>query len=187
MLIGWIGLPDNHYPTEEEDWEGSMSLPRELRIRNGKLIQTPVAEIDSLLGEEVPADGNLPAACEVRVKPADAGQDFDLALFTKADGSGGLRMHYDAEKKLCTFDKSGMTKRFNPQVGEVLTMPLAEGLFSIRIFIDRSSVEYFFNEGEASFTSHSYPTEEEFHYTATPGAEIRIRKMNPSVEDTFIV
>ena len=146
-----------------------------------------MAEIDSLLGEEVPADGNLPAACEIRVKPAAAGQDFDLDLFTKADGSGGLRMHYDAEKKLCTFDKSGMTKRFNPQVGEVLTMPLAEGLFSIRIFIDHSSTEYFFNEGEASFTSHSYPTEEEFHYTATPGAEIRIRKMNPSVEDTFVV
>ena len=80
-----------------------------------------------------------------------------------------------------------MTKRFNPQVGEVLTMPLAEGLFSIRIFIDHSSTEYFFNDGEASFTSHSYPTEEEFHYTATPGAEIRIRRMNPSVEDTFIV
>lgn len=187
VLIGWIGLPDNHYPTEEEDWEGSMSLPRELRIRDGKLVQTPVAQIDELLGDEVPADGILPAACEVRVKPAAAGQDFDLDLFTKVDGSGGLRMHYDAEKKLCTFDKSGMTKRFNPQVGEVLTMPLAEGLFSIRIFIDHSSTEYFFNDGEASFTCHSYPTEEEFHYTVTPGAEVKIRKMNPSVEDTFIV
>ena len=67
ILIGWIGLPDNHYPTEEEDWEGSMSLPRELRIRDGKLYQTPVAEIDSLRAEELPADGNLPAAGEIEV------------------------------------------------------------------------------------------------------------------------
>ena len=26
ILIAWIGLPDNHYPTEEEDWEGSIAL-----------------------------------------------------------------------------------------------------------------------------------------------------------------
>lgn len=33
ILISWIGLPDNHYPTQEQDWEGSMTLPRELRDR----------------------------------------------------------------------------------------------------------------------------------------------------------
>ncbi|MBR4212290.1 MAG: glycoside hydrolase family 32 protein, partial [Oscillibacter sp.] len=38
ILIAWIGLPDNHYPTEEEDWEGSMSLPRELRLKDGRLV-----------------------------------------------------------------------------------------------------------------------------------------------------
>ena len=48
ILIAWIGLPDNHYPTEAEDWEGSMSLPRELRVRGGKLIQTPIPAVETL-------------------------------------------------------------------------------------------------------------------------------------------
>mgnify|MGYP002522090939 CR=1 FL=1 len=164
ILIGWIGLPDNHYCTEPEDWEGSMSLPRELRVKGGKLLQTPIEGITALRSGTAPSDGTLPAACELIVKFGEG--DADLNLFTKADGTGGLRMHYDAASKKCTFDKSGMTLRCNEQIGEVLDMPLEEGLREMQIFIDRSSVEYFVNNGEATFTAHSYPTKEEFHYTA---------------------
>ena len=53
ILIAWIGLPDNHYPTEEEDWEGSLSLPRELRIVDGRLVQTPIPGLKALRGAEI--------------------------------------------------------------------------------------------------------------------------------------
>ena len=59
ILIGWMGLPDNHYPTEEEDWEGSLSLPRELRVEDGHLIQTPVEGIEKLRRQKLEADGML--------------------------------------------------------------------------------------------------------------------------------
>lgn len=62
ILIGWMGLPDNHYPTEEEDWEGSLSLPRELRVEDGHLIQTPVEGIEKLRRQKLEADGMLPKA-----------------------------------------------------------------------------------------------------------------------------
>ena len=185
ILVGWIGLPDNHYPTEEEDWEGSMSLPRELRVRDGKLLQTPITGIEQLRGEELMPDGTLPAACELEVK-VPAG-DFDLNLFTRADGSGGLRLHYDAEKKVCTFDRSGMDKRFNTNVFEILDLPLDRPLEELRIFVDRSSAELFLNGGEATFTTHSYPTAREHNYTVTPGAALRIWPMDRSVTDEFVV
>ena len=86
ILISWIGLPDNHYPTEEEDWEGSMTLPRELRIVDGKLVQTPIADITALREKELSADGNLAAACELEVTPAGDG-DFDLNLLPAASAS----------------------------------------------------------------------------------------------------
>ena len=186
ILIGWVGLPDNHYPTEEEDWEGSMGLPRELRVKNGKLLQTPVSGIEALRAGEAPADGTLPAACEMIVEPA-ADADFDLNLYTKADGSGGLRLHYNAASRTCTVDRTGLNKRFNMAVGEVLDMPLENPLKSLRIFIDHSSTEYFVNDGEATFTTHSYPEAEEFHYTVTDGAKVKIYKLNPSVKDDFVV
>ena len=69
----------------------------------------------------------------------------------------------------CTVDRTGMDKRFNAQVGEVLDMPLDAPLTKLRVFIDRSSAELFFNDGEATFTTHVYPTGREFNYTAAPG------------------
>ena len=113
--------------------------------------------------------------------------DFDLNLFTKADGAGGLRLHYDSAKQVCTLDRTGMDKRFNEQVFEVLDMPLETPLKTLRIFIDRGSTEFFVNDGEATFTTRSYPTEREFHYTVSDGAALRIWTLHPSVKDDFVV
>ena len=185
ILISWIGLPDNHYPTEEEDWEGTMTLPRELRVRDGKLVQTPISGIESLRGPEMPANGDLPEECELSVEAGEG--DFDLNLFTRADGTGGLRLHYDSAKKVCTVDRTGMDKRFNQQVFEVLDMPMETPLRTMRVFIDRCSTEFFLNDGEETFTTRSYPTEREFHYTVSDGAKVRLWTMKPSVKDDFVV
>ncbi len=185
ILIAWIGLPDNHYPSEEEDWEGSMSLPRELRIRGGKLLQTPIPALRGLRGPELEPDGTLPPACELEIT-APAG-DFDLNLFTREDGTGGLRLRYDSANRVCRIDRSGMDLRFNTQVGEALDMPLDAPLRKLQIYIDHNSAELFANDGAATFTTHVYPTGREFHYTATEGVGVRLWPMSRSVTDEFVI
>ncbi|MBO4395762.1 MAG: sucrose-6-phosphate hydrolase [Eubacterium sp.] len=185
IIISWIGLPDNHYPTEEEDWEGSMTLPRRLTIQGDRLIQKPVDAVYELRGDKLSADGTLAPVCEV-VAGFD-GNDASLKLFTKADGSGGLRIDYDAGKMTCTIDRTGMDKRFNTQVGEVLDMPLGSPLKKLDIFIDRSSVEIFANDGEAVFTTHLYPTEREFNYAFSGAVDVEIWSLSSSVKDDFVV
>ncbi len=185
ILIAWIGLPDNHYPTEEEDWEGSMSLPRELRVRGGRLLQTPITGIEALRGKEIVPEGKLLRACELEIRAPEG--DFDLNLFTRENGEGGLTMHYDAAKKVCTFDKRGLDRRFNEQVGEVLELPLDNPLRTMRIFIDRSSCEYFLNDGEATFTTHVYPTQRELGYFVSENVGLRIWPMGKSVTDQFVI
>ena len=66
-------------------------------------------------------------------------------------------------------------------------MPLENPLTSLRIFVDHSTTEYFVNNGEAVFTTPSYPEAEEFHYTATDGAAVKIYRLSPSVRDDFVV
>ena len=185
ILIAWIGLPDNHYPTEEEDWEGSLSLPRELRVKDGKLLQTPLGALETLRGAEIAPNGTLPAACELEIACPEG--DFEIALFTREDGSGGLRLSYDAARKACRVDRSGMDKRFNIPVGEVLDMPVETPLKKLRVFVDRCSVEIFANDGESTFTTHLYPTDREFHYTATEGVLLRGWEMEKAVTDEFVV
>ena len=184
ILIAWIGLPDNHYPTEEEDWEGSMSLPRELRVADGRLVQTPIPAVEALRGEPIAPDGPLPKACELRID-VPAG-DFALDLFTRADGTGGLTLRYDDAARKLTVDRRGLEKRFNRQVGEVLDVPLGNGLHDIRAFIDSNSVELFFNDGEATFTTHAYPTEAERGLRVSGGAAVTLWPLAASVTDRFV-
>ena len=185
LMIAWIGLPDNHYPTETEDWEGSMTLPRELFIKNGRLYQTPIAGIEALRERELIPDGTLPDAGELEISVKQG--DFDLNLFTKTDGTGGMRLHYCAAHRVCTVDRTGLDKRFNEQIGEILEIPMETGLYHLRIFIDKSSVELFINHGEAVFTSHVYPTENEFHYSISENNFVKLWKLRASVTDNFII
>ena len=128
---------------------------------------------------------SLPEACEMLV--SNNGGDLDLNLFTREDGNGGFRIHYSNETKTCTVDRTGMNKRFNQNVFEVLDMPLEKELKDLRIFIDRSSIEIFANNGEALFTSHVYPEADEHGYTLNGSASITTYKLKPSVADDFVM
>jgi len=49
ILVAWMGLPDSSYPvTDEEEWSGCLTLPRELTIRDRRLIQKPLDSLQSL-------------------------------------------------------------------------------------------------------------------------------------------
>lgn len=185
ILIAWMGLPDNHYPTQEEDWEGSMTLPRELHVKDGRLIQMPVSGIEQLRRQELAPNGMLPAAGELEILIEKGG--FSLNLFTKQNGTGGMRLLYNAENRICTIDRTGLDKRFNEQIGEVLDIPLSQELRSLRIFIDKSSVEFFINDGEAVFTSHVYPAKGERYFTVSENGTVRIWQFRASVVDDFVI
>ena len=206
MMIAWIGLPDNHYPTEPEDWEGSMTMPRELSIRDGKLIQTPPTGIEVLrqmllvhyhFDEDNPETGGggtpgvdlmrgrIPGSSEILIRPAEG--HFELKLLTQVNGKGGMSFDYDPEKQVITVDKSHLDLRFNREVGEVLEVPLDRPLEELRVFVDNSSIEVFINQGEETFTTHAYPTEREHYCLMTQPNDLAIFKLMPSVEDDFVV
>ena len=54
ILIGWMGIPDADYtnPTEEAGWQHALTIPRELSVRDGKLIQQPIEELNSFESED---------------------------------------------------------------------------------------------------------------------------------------
>ena len=187
-LVAWMGLPDASYPpTDEEDWSGCLTLPRELRVRDRRLIQQPLDELRALRGKKIDLETTdmLPRVCEVEL--ISRGGDLNLCLFAKADGSGGLVIRYDEVAKEITIDRSGMHHRFNTAWGEQRTRPLPKGLSHLRIFIDRSSVEIFVNDGDAVFSSRIFPIDGEERLLVKGDASVHLWELNRAVEDTFVI
>jgi len=185
ILVAWMGLPDVAYPTDEENWANCLTLPRVLRMRGRRLIQTPIEELKLLRGEPVaPEADTLPAAADLEV--LCGGGDLALTLFAKPDHSGGFRITWDSQKKVFTVDRSGMTNRFNEAEGETRSRNLS-GLSHLRIFLDHSSIEIFVNDGDAVFTSRVFPTKEEHGYVLQGDGRLRAWEMLPAVQDDFVI
>lgn len=80
-----------------------------------------------------------------------------------------------------------MERRFNTELGEQRTRPLPKGLFHLRFFIDRSSVEIFVNDGDAVFSSRIFPTESETRLFINGDASAHLWELKRAVEDDFVV
>ena len=184
-LVAWMGLPDASYPTDEEEWSGCLTLPRELRVRDRRLIQQPLDALRALRGMKIDLEATdlLPRVCELEL--ISRGGDLNLCLFAKADGSGGFRIDYDDAKKEITVDRSEMARRFNTYQGEQRTRPLPKGLSHLRIFIDRSSIEIFVNDGDAVFSSRIFPIAVEKRLIAHGDVSIHLWELEHAVTDDF--
>ena len=54
VLVGWFGCGDYTYPiTDEEGWAGLQTLPRELTVENGRLLQKPARSLVNLRGRKL--------------------------------------------------------------------------------------------------------------------------------------
>ena len=52
ILIAWLGMGEIEYPTDKNGWAHCLTLPREISISNGRLIQKPVKELEGLRKKE---------------------------------------------------------------------------------------------------------------------------------------
>ena len=135
-LNGW-GRP-TPAPTAEHGWQGLLGLPRELHIRDGRLLQFPAEELKALRGESI----EWKDVCDNSYELSLAGDCFSLSL---TDGGETLFKVSEADGKV-TFEGEGT----------VCTVP-CEG--ELRLFVDRCSVECFTADGAYSFTARIHPRE----------------------------
>ena len=191
ILIAWMGLPDASYPTDEEDWAGCLTLPRELTVRGRRLIQKPLPEIRKLRDERLDTECNingafkLPRAAEIEIDCRKGAHS--VRLFADENGEGGIHISCNADQTVISVDKSGMKQRFNVSDGEVRERPLENGLSHLRIFIDSSSIEIFVNDGDAVFTSRVFPLKDE-HFCSVKGDSFtKMWSMKRAVREQFLV
>lgn len=168
ILVGWMGLPEIDYPTDKNGWAHCLTLPRELSIRDGKLIQQPVAELELLRGEKVEGSGVV----ENDSLPLEGfeGEVYELNVefFGSSAAEFGVELRvgegektvikYDAAAKKVVFDRTNSGKAFAEEYGTVRKCRVdVDDTISFRVFVDVSSIEVFVNDGEEVFTGRIFP------------------------------
>ena len=184
ILVAWMGLPDASYPTDEDEWSGCLTMPRELTIRNRRLIQRPLDALKSLRHQEIdPDEGILPEACEIEMHTSG---NLEMHLFNTPQ-TDGITILYEDDTRSITIDRSGMKKRFNKEQGEARTRQLDHPLTHLRLFIDTSSLEVYVNDGDALFTTRVFPEAEEHHFTLIGLADMKIWTLEDAMKNDFII
>lgn len=158
ILIGWMGMPDitdlYSNPTVNYGWQHALTVPRVLTMKNGKLYQNPVEEINSLRQDKV--------SLQVEEQVTTQGyKTFDLQLdIEKLEGDlkmtlrDGATLDYDMTNKVfsLSFDECGFGRDKRSVKLETLTR--------VRVLGDTSALEIFLNNGEEVFASRYYPNKE---------------------------
>ena len=162
ILIGWMGMPDadEEYvnKTIEEGWQHCLTVPRELKLKDGKILQYPVKELENLRKEKtVLNDEN--SAVELRVEVTEG---FDLVLEEIAlTGSSfqismGGQMLFRYENGTAEIGFPGVTG-----AGRKVRKAQINELRNIRFLVDTSAAEIYLNDGETVFSTRYYPDRED--------------------------
>lgn len=175
VLVGWMGLPDLDYPTDDKGWAHCLTLPRELSLRNGKLIQRPAAGLIGLRGEQITFSAELNgesrsfagvegAAYELQVSVSPAASDCKQGMFGIEFRTGENErtvLSYDASSGKVTLDRSQSGASLSPGYGTTRSCTLSsesgDRPIEFRLFVDTSSAEIFVNGGEETFTARLFP------------------------------
>ncbi|KKK38946.1 sucrose-6-phosphate hydrolase [Mesobacillus campisalis] len=167
ILVGWMGLPEIDYPTDKNGWAHCLTLPRELSVKEGKLLQQPVAELESLRGDKAEAnqrvenesiglDGFEGEVYELLAEfSGSIAEEFGLEL--RVGENEKTLIKYDAVSKKVVFDRTHSGATFAEEFGTVRKCALDADTISFRVFVDVSSLEVFVNNGEEVFTGRIFP------------------------------
>lgn len=163
IMIGWMGLPEIEYPTDKMGWAHCLTIPRELSFINNKLYQLPAKQLEKLRKNKVTLNGSVNNEINKLNIHGDV-YELNINFSNKNINHFGLNLRVGKKEKTSLvfsnktfiFDRSFSGVKFAEDFGQVRKCKLLE-LKNIRIFVDRSSVEVFINNGEEVFSGRIFP------------------------------
>lgn len=160
ILIGWVGMPDKlqDYPTINDGWVHSLTLPRELILKNDKLYQRPISELNKL-------NQNTTTKINTDKISLFANKKLEISIPLKDISSWQGKLKFNDEYILLTYDKNtsvftidrNQLKLGGKGIRQFLVKTQNE--LNLSIYIDSSIIELYLQDGEYYATFCYYPTE----------------------------
>ena len=161
IMIAWMQNWDALEHLPEEKWFGQTSLPREIAVKNGRLCQQPIRELESLrvgtvthTGVEVEGRVELPGVCgrcaDMTLSLSGAYERFTVNLAEEGDLKTTLTWEPDRQTLILDRRSSGTRRAFVHKRRCIVDTCGRE--IRLRVILDRNSVEVFAGEGEKTMS-----------------------------------
>ena len=175
IMVAWMQNWDSISIGNELPWFGQITIPREISVRNGRLYQWPVRELenarcnhvayhDVVVENDIELDG-IEGRCIdmlVTVRPEDVENPYHefTIWFAKGDQFHSSLRFRPAEGIIKLNRKNSGLRRAVAKDCKLEVMNYS-GTLKLRLIIDRYSVEVFVGEGEQTLTM-TIPTDPAF-------------------------
>lgn len=174
ISIGWISDFYDEHTAYENGACGSMTIPRELHVRNRKLYMTPVQEIEVLKGN-VLYEGRKENVTLDRID----GNAYRAEVIFNGNTPFTILLGRDGEKSISLVnDQDGLrilTKRVNSE-GVCFKADVDE-VRELEIYVDGRTVEIYVNKGEAAGTKVFYSSREDGCFALCAESQEKIERI----------
>lgn len=192
VMIAWMqAWPNSKFVPDGAKYFGQMTVPREINYRNGRLIQQPVREIENYRGElvqhhnveiseETALDGIKGRVLDMTVKLKVTDDFSKFAIKLAADDTYSSYITYDPAKEVLNIDRSRSGYLYDILHTRDIQVKPVDGEVTLRILMDKFSVEIFINDGSQTATMVLFTPQEadQITFSAEGKAEISIDKYN---------
>ncbi|WP_237208870.1 glycoside hydrolase family 32 protein [Rothia nasimurium] len=164
IMLGWFGNADqDDLPSWDNHWVHQMTYPRALAVRDGKVYQNPVEQLNTALPltpAQVAADGTLPELKDARVFRLTGTVDVSAGPVNLViEDAKGPALTLTFSEDSARLDRSGTRYHVG---GDVRTRALVPApTRSFELLIDAAGTELFMDGGAEAFSSRTF-----FHGTA---------------------
>ncbi|MBQ1733997.1 MAG: glycoside hydrolase family 32 protein [Lachnospiraceae bacterium] len=172
VMIAWMqNWETSSSKPQELRFMGQMTLPRELSVRNGRLFQNPVRELESCRGVKIDYHNvlingeaslrGISGRCMDMTVTVRPGNDRNIykwfRLYVAKDGENFTMIRYRPDIGTLKVDRTH--SGFPHDIVNIREFPVRQkdGEIKIRVVMDRYSMELFVNDGEqaASFVLYT--------------------------------
>ena len=178
LIIGWLAAWQSPFHEQADGWATMLTIPRELHFKDGKVYTLPPKEYEGLRGEGVhfknlsldkttKLDGVKGSVGELLVEvDTKKSKAFEIELFSNGDNEKTV-LSYDEATKVLTLNRDQSSGLSGVREAELTPFDTLK----LRIYIDKSAIEIFVNDGEFVMSTRVYPTEQATDIFFTPKAE----------------
>lgn len=169
IMIAWMAMWESEMPEQDRGWAGAMTLPRQLSVEQGGIRCRPIPELAKLRGE-LRAYKNIEVTGELNLDAISSDcYEMDLLIDASEATSAGIKLRVNEgknEQTVLTFIPQEKTVTLDRNLsgkgpGGIRKAPVQSdnGILQLRLFVDRSSLEVFLQDGEKVMTARIYPDE----------------------------